>query len=111
MEAETDTNLPGLRELAFEAVLAVATLTLWPLLDERSQGSAAERSRAMVFLPIVGFILGVVLAIFDAALGSMLGPVARSLVTLIVAAGALFGVPQPRACRTRPHLSPRVLTA
>ncbi len=92
MEAETDTNLPGLRELAFEAVLAVATLTLWPLLDERSQGSAAERSRAMVFFPIVGFILGMVLAISDSAIGSMLGPVARSLVTLMVAAGLSLGL-------------------
>jgi adenosylcobinamide-GDP ribazoletransferase len=92
MEAETDTNFPSLRELAFEAILAVATLTLWPLLDERSQGSAAERSRAMVFLPIVGFILGLVLAILDSALGSMLGPVARSLVTLMVAAGLSLGL-------------------
>ena len=48
MEAESETNLPSLRELLFEAVLAVATLTLWPLLDERSQGTPAERSRAMV---------------------------------------------------------------
>src|SRR5260370_10110089 len=92
MEAETDSNLAGLRELAFEAVLAVATLTLWPLLDERSQGSAAERSRAMVFFPIVGFILGMVLAISDSAIGSMLGPVARSLVTLMVAAGLSLGL-------------------
>jgi adenosylcobinamide-GDP ribazoletransferase len=92
MEAETETNFPGLRELAFEAVLGVATLTLWPILDERSQGSAAERSRAMVFLPIVGFILGVVLAVLDSALGAILSQIARSLVTLMIAAGLSLGL-------------------
>ena len=92
MEAESETNLPSLRELLFEAVLAVATLTLWPILDERSQGTSAERSRAMVFFPIVGFILGVVLAIFDSAIGVALGPVARSLATLMVAAGLSLGL-------------------
>src|SRR6266851_4645342 len=92
MEAETETNLPSLRELLFEAVLAVATLTLWPILDERSQGTSAERSRAMVFFPIVGFILGVVLAIFDSAIGVALGPVARSLATLMAAAGLSLGL-------------------
>jgi adenosylcobinamide-GDP ribazoletransferase len=92
MEAETETNLPSLRELLFEAVLAVATLTLWPILDERSQGTSAERARAMVFFPIVGLILGIVLAIFDAAIGMALGPVARSLATLMAAAGLSLGL-------------------
>ena len=92
MEAETETNLPSLRELLFEAVLAVATLTLWPLLDERSQGTSAERSRAMVFFPIVGLLLGIVLAIVDSGIGNALGPVARSLATLIVAAGLSLGL-------------------
>jgi adenosylcobinamide-GDP ribazoletransferase len=92
MEAESETNLPSLRELLFEAVLAVATLSLWPLLDERSQGTPAERSRAMVFFPIVGFVLGVVIAIFDSAIGLALGPVARSLATLIAAAGLSLGL-------------------
>jgi cobalamin synthase len=92
MEAETETNLPSLRELLFEALLAVATLTLWPILDERSQGTPAERSRAMVFFPIVGFILGVVLAIFDTAIGVALGPVPRSIATLMVAAGLSLGL-------------------
>jgi adenosylcobinamide-GDP ribazoletransferase len=92
MEAETETNLPSLRELLFEAMLAVATLTLWPILDERSQGTFAQRSRAMVFFPIVGFVLGVIVAILDSALGRALGPVARSLATLIVAAGLSLGL-------------------
>ncbi len=92
MEAETETNLPSLRELLFVAVLAVATLTLWPILDERSQGSPAERARAMVFFPMVGFILGVVLAIFDSAIGLALGPVIRSLAILMAAAGLSLGL-------------------
>jgi len=92
MEAETETNLPSLRELLFEALLAVTTLTLWPILDERSQGTSAERSRAMVFFPIVGLLLGIVLAIFDTAIGTALGPVPRSLATLMVAAGLSLGL-------------------
>jgi hypothetical protein len=57
MESASETSLPTVRELLFEAVLAAATLTLWPILDERSQGTAAQRARAMVYFPIVGYIL------------------------------------------------------
>lgn len=92
MEAETETNLPSLRELLFEAMLALATLTLWPILDERSQGNSAVRARAMLFFPLVGFILGVVLAIFDSAIGVACGPVARSLAALTLAAGLSLGL-------------------
>jgi adenosylcobinamide-GDP ribazoletransferase len=92
MEAETEANIPSLRDLLFGALLAVATLTLWPILDERSQGTLAERSRAMVFFPIVGFILGVVLAIFDSAMGLLLDPTARSLATLSAGAGLSLGL-------------------
>ena len=92
MEAETETNLPSLRELLFEALLAVATLTLWPILDERSQGTAAERSRAMVFFPIIGFILGVLLAISDSAMGLLLDPTARSFATLMLAEALSLGL-------------------
>jgi adenosylcobinamide-GDP ribazoletransferase len=92
MEAETETDLPSLRELLFEALLAIATLTLWPILDERSQGTFAQRARAMVFFPIVGLLLGMFLAIFDSALGMALGPVARSLATFMAAAGLSLGL-------------------
>jgi adenosylcobinamide-GDP ribazoletransferase len=92
MESASDTSLPGVRELMFDAVLAVATLTLWPILDERSQGTAAQRSRAMVYFPIVGFILGVVLAIVDRAAGFLVGPAARSFVALIVGAALSLGL-------------------
>ena len=81
-----------MRELLFEAVLAVATLTLWPILDERSQGTATQRSRAMVYFPVVGFILGVALAIVDRTAGFIAGPVGRSFVTLIAGAALSLGL-------------------
>jgi adenosylcobinamide-GDP ribazoletransferase len=92
MESASDTNLAGVRELLLEAALAVATLTLWPILDERSQGNAAERSRATVYFPIVGFILGVILAIADRTAGLVLGPVGRSFVVLIAGAVLSLGL-------------------
>ncbi len=92
MEAESETNLPRLRDLIFEFVLAAATLTLWPILDERSQGDASQRSRAMIFFPVIGFLLGVILAIADRAAGMMLGPVATSIAVLTVGAVLSLGL-------------------
>jgi len=80
------------RELLFEGLLAVATLTLWPILDERSQGTASQRSRAMVYFPIVGFVLGVALAIVDRTAGFIAGPVGRSFAVLIAAAALSLGL-------------------
>jgi cobalamin synthase len=92
MESASETSLAGVRGLLFEAVLAAATLTLWPILDERSQGNAAQRSRATVCFPIVGFILGVILAIADRTAGFVSGPVGRSFVVLIAGAGLSLGL-------------------
>ncbi|MGA7869304.1 MAG: adenosylcobinamide-GDP ribazoletransferase [Candidatus Binatus sp.] len=92
MESTSETSLPGVRELLFEAVLAAATLTLWPILDERSQGTAAQRSRAMVYFPIIGFVLGAVLAIADRAAGLVAGPAGRSFVVLIMGAALSLGL-------------------
>src|ERR1700722_6806352 len=92
MESANETSLPTVRELLFEAVLAAATLTLWPILDERSQGTASQRSRAMVYFPIVGFVLGVILAITDRAAGLVAGPMARSVISLIVGAALSLGL-------------------
>jgi len=92
MESASETSLPNLRELLFEAVLAVATLTLWPIVDERSQGTAAQRSRAMVYFPIVGFVLGVVLAIVDRSAGLVAGTAGRSFIALIVGAALSLGL-------------------
>jgi cobalamin synthase len=92
MESANESSLPSVRDLLFEAVLAVATLTLWPILDERSQGTASQRSRAMIYLPLVGFVLGVVLAVVDRTIGLVAGPVARSFVVLIVGAALSLGL-------------------
>jgi adenosylcobinamide-GDP ribazoletransferase len=92
VESATENSLPSVRELLFEAVLAVATLTLWPILDERSQGTAAQRSRAMVYFPVVGFMLGVALAVVDRTVGFVVGPVGRSFVTLIAGAALSLGL-------------------
>ena len=92
MESASDTSLPSIRELLFEAALAVATLTLWPIMDERSQGTASQRSRAMVYFPVIGFFLGVVLAIVDRIVGMVAGPSARSFIVLIVGAGLSLGL-------------------
>jgi adenosylcobinamide-GDP ribazoletransferase len=92
MESASETSLPSVRDLIFEAVLAAATLTLWPVLDERSQGTAAQRSRAMVYFPLVGFVLGVFLAIVDRTAGFLFGRVARSFVVLIAGAVVSLGL-------------------
>jgi adenosylcobinamide-GDP ribazoletransferase len=92
MESTSETSLPTIRELLFEAVLAAASLTLWPILDERSQGTASQRSRAMIYFPIVGFVLGVILAIVDRTAGVAFGPIERSFVVLIVGAGLSLGL-------------------
>jgi adenosylcobinamide-GDP ribazoletransferase len=92
MESASETSLPGIRELLFDVVLAAAALTLWPILDERSRGTAAQRARAMVYFPIVGFVLGAFLAIVDRAAGLVAGPGGRSFVALIVGAALSLGL-------------------
>jgi adenosylcobinamide-GDP ribazoletransferase len=92
MESTSESSLPTVRELLFEAVLSSASLTLWPILDERSQGTASQRSRAMIYFPAVGFVLGVILAIVDRIAGVAFGPIGRSLVALITGAGLSLGL-------------------
>ncbi len=92
MEAESESNLPSLRDLIFESVLAVATLTLWPIIDERSQGSAEQRSRAMIYFPVIGIVLGLVLAVVDKTAGRVLGTVGSSLVVLLAGSALSLGL-------------------
>ena len=92
MESASESSLPGVRELLFDAVLGIATLTLWPILDERSQGTASQRARAMVYFPLVGFVLGVFLAIGDRTAGHLFGLAWRSFVVLIVGAVSSLGL-------------------
>jgi len=100
MESASETSLPGIRELLFDVVLAAAALTLWPILDERSQGTAAQRARAMVHFPVVGFVLGVILAIVDRAAGFVAGPGGRSFIALIFGAALSLGLANRGAADT-----------
>lgn len=92
METASETSLPSARAAMFEALLAVAALTLWPILDERSQGTAAQRSRATVYFPIVGFVLGLILIVVDRTAGLLTGPAGRSLAVLMAAAALSLGL-------------------
>ena len=83
----------GLRALAFEAVLAFATVTLWPIPGARRQTSVEQRARAMLFLPIAGLILGVALALVDHWLAGVASPLRRSAIVIaisILAGGAIL---------------------
>jgi cobalamin synthase len=78
--------------LAQELLIAVATFSRWSLLRRRDFGAAEQRARALVFLPVVGLIAGVIFAFIDRALDGLLSPMPRSLVVLLlveVAAGGL----------------------
>ena len=74
----------------YEVLLALATLTLWPILDERAVGSSTQRARALVFTPIIGFFAGVVLGLFDHALTLKLTVGTRSLAVVIAASLAML---------------------
>ncbi len=78
--------------LAREVVLALAACTLWPILDERSRGTGGERARALIFMPIVGLAIGVILALIDYALAPMLAVAARSLLVLLLGAAISLGL-------------------
>jgi cobalamin synthase len=78
-----------MRELAFELALAVATLTLWRVLDERCQGSAEQRAHAMLFIPLVGLILGLALAVVDHSLAVVAALRSRS--AIVIALSILAG--------------------
>jgi cobalamin synthase len=92
MESASESSLPSARDLLFEAVLAAATLTLWPILDERSHGTASQRTRAMIYFPLVGFALGVILTLVDRTIGLVAGAGARSLIVLLVGAALSLGL-------------------
>jgi len=74
------------RELLFEGIVAAATITLWPILGERSKATAASRATAMAWLPIAGFALGAILATIDRVAGVTLVGAARSIAVMLAAA-------------------------
>ena len=90
MESEPESYRPSIADVGHEIRLAIATLTLWPILDERAVGTAEQRARSLVYTPIVGFAAGVVLGLIDRALASHGGFFARSIIVLAVEAIAML---------------------
>jgi len=90
MQSESDGRGSSTIGSGFEVLLALATLTLWPILDERAVGSPAQRARALVFTPIIGFFAGVVLGLIDHALRMRFTVGTRSWAVVIAAALAML---------------------
>jgi adenosylcobinamide-GDP ribazoletransferase len=78
--------------LAQEALIAIATLSRWSLFARREFGDAEQRARALVFLPIIGLIAGVVLAFIDRALVDLLAPMTRSVIVIMLIEVASGGI-------------------
>jgi cobalamin synthase len=80
MKADSPPHRETPANLAHEFVIAIATLSRWSLLSRREFGDAEHRARALIFLPIIGLVEGVLFAFFDRMLaGSFL---ARSFLEL-----------------------------
>ena len=90
MHSEPDGRGPSAIGSGYEVLLALATLTLWPILDERAVGSPAQRARALVFTPIIGFFAGVLLGLFDHVLRLKVTVGTRSLAVVIVPSLAML---------------------
>lgn len=93
MEPEPEIQRRTLRDFANEALLALATLTLWPIVDERANGTAERRARALVFTPVIGLIEGIALGLIDRGLASFFGTGARSLIVIAIAALLMLCLP------------------
>jgi len=93
MESESESYRLSITDVGHEVLLAIATLTLWPILDERAAGTAEQRARAMVFTPVIGFTAGVVLGLIDRSLIPILLPGMRSLVVIAISAIAMLFLP------------------
>ena len=91
MEAE-----PSHREtpanLARESIIAVATLSRWSLFARRDFGDAEQRARALVFLPVIGLIAGVVFAFVDRSLSGFLASMSRSFLMIMLIEVATGGI-------------------
>ncbi len=92
MEADGESAPKRAKDFLFGTILALATLTLWPILHERSYGTAEQRARALVFVPLVGFAFGVLLAAVDRALGTILSLGARSFAVMLLEVAATLGL-------------------
>ena len=90
MDSEPESYRPSITDVGHEFVLSLATLTLWPILDERAVGTAEQRARALVYTPIVGFAMGVLLGLIDRALAPYAGFIARSAIVIALEALAML---------------------
>ena len=74
------------RDLLREAWLAAAACTRWiPSPYSPAEAFAQEHARALVFLPVFGLLIGIVLALCDRAAGAVLAPLSRSALTIAAA--------------------------
>ncbi len=78
----------GLRETSVEVALAFASLTGWSQLAGVRQGSAEQRARAMLFVPLAGLAFGVALALIDHSFGGLMAP--RPRAALVIALSILL---------------------
>ena len=68
--------------LAYELLIAIATLSRWSLFARRDFGDAEQRARALVFLPLIGLVAGVIFALVDRTLLEVFTPALASLVVI-----------------------------
>ncbi len=78
--------------LAHETIIAVATLSRWSLFARRDFGDAEQRARALVFLPLIGLLAGVVFAVADRTFSDFLSPMARSIIVILLIEAATGGI-------------------
>lgn len=93
MEADGERAPVGVRDFLFEAILALATLTRWPILDQQACGTREQRARAMVFVPVIGFAFGVLLTLVDRVLANVTGLTARSWALILIETAVTLGLP------------------
>jgi adenosylcobinamide-GDP ribazoletransferase len=85
-KADPELEVEPRRDFLRETWLAAAASTRWiPSPRPQPQAFAEEHSRALVFLPLVGLIMGVALALCDRAASGHLPPLAASAITVSLA--------------------------
>jgi adenosylcobinamide-GDP ribazoletransferase len=88
-KADPASAVESRRGLPREIWLAASACTRWiPAPYHEPAGFTEEHTRALVFLPIMGLLIGIALALCDRALRGALSPFARSAAT--IALGALL---------------------
>ncbi len=91
MEAESShRETPA--NLSRELLIAIVTLSRWSLLRRHEFGDAEQRVRALVFLPLIGLIAGIIFALIDRTLGRMFSPVPQSLLVIAIIEMATGGI-------------------